>query len=309
MDTWVATPGRIIRREEERPSLRHKILGKPLAVRELPLGTHRTPGATTWTMKKTSLTIAFLTVSGLAGAATITTTTAAPTWPDESLLSIVAPPNGNHLTAKDPRPCYTEDLAPYFDVPLGQHSMAMAQFSYGWHVRNPACTTLGSYDSRYEELCPPIDKDTWCRFSTAPEAADVLPAYSAYGSSASEWWQAHSVSAVALARRCPWNWWWAAFNVDVERSRADQIPMGSVMLNDTLKFAQCYAEAHATASREPAAPAATSGPEARPGSGTAAGAVATGGAALPESGGRGRGDAMGVWMAWGLAALAVTSVC
>lgn len=250
-------------------------------------------------MKKAHVALPLLTASGLAGAVTTTA------WPDASILSIVAPPNTDHLTAEDPQPCYTEDLKSYFDVPLAPHSVVMAQISYNWAMRDPVCTQFPEVP-RYEELCPPLDKDAWCRFAAAPEAAGVLPAYSAYGSAASEWWRAHSASAVAVASRCPWNWWWAADNVD-DPARGKP-PVAWEILKFTIMEAQCYAEAHATPSGESGAPAATSGPQARPGSGTAAGAVATGGATLLENDGLGRGGAMGGWMAWGLAAAAVVSV-
>lgn len=271
-----------------------------LVVRELPPASHRPRPATTWAMKKASLTVPLLAASGLAGA-----TTAA--WPDASILSIVAPADNAHATAADPEPCSTEDLARYFVVPLGSHDLVMAQIAYMLRHLDPPCSSLKPYPPRDQERCPPLDKDTWCRFSTAPEAADVLPAYSAYGSSASAWWEAHSASAISLARRCPWSWWRAASEADLSRSGPDEAPWGSKQLNGTLLFAQCYAEAHATASGEPAAPAATSGPEARPGSGTASGAAATGSATLPENGGLGRDDAMGRCMSWGLAAAAVAA--
>lgn len=254
-------------------------------------------------MKKAHVALPLLAASSLAGA---TTTTIATAWPDASILSIVAPPNDNHISAKDPEACQTEDLKSYFDVPLGPHSMVMAQLSYIWRVRDPVCTQFPE-SPRYQELCPPLDKDLLCGFAAAPEAADVLPAYSAYGSANSEWWQAHSASAVAVASRCPGNWWWTAVQLD-ERYRPGQAPEGWAMLNGTIMEAQCYAEAHATPSGEGVAPAATSGPQARPGSETAAGAVATGDATLPENDGLGRGETMGVWMVWGLAAAAVASV-
>jgi hypothetical protein len=81
------------------------------------------------------------------------------------------------------------------------------------------------------EGCFPA-KERWCEFTTVAPTY-VMSDYSTYGSQASSWWAARSSAAVALASKCSYEWFDAAY----------EVPGAAAWLNDTIMFAACHEEA------------------------------------------------------------------
>ncbi|KAK6852066.1 hypothetical protein PG995_012191 [Apiospora arundinis] len=117
-----------------------------------------------------------------------------------------------------------------------------------------------------------LAKDEWCGFATAAPNTGVLSAWSSLGSAASAFWEPKSSAAASLARECPNRWFDASLD----------FPLGAVVLNETIMFAACHAEAQAqllpggaaasttSIEQQPTATPAASGVGASPASGATA---------------------------------------
>lgn len=156
---------------------------------------------------------------------------------DSTAHEILLPTEVPEVEGPDPWLCPASNLTQFFDVPFPPPDLYEAMLDYGDDYREQ-CTITGT-EALYG--CFP-SKDHWCQITTAAPP-DALVDYLSYGSAASVWWEEHSSSALDLATRCPDNWYNAMFD----------IPGGDIMLNLTLIFGACYADALATTSSEAAA--------------------------------------------------------
>jgi hypothetical protein len=196
------------------------------------------------------------------------------------LHPIVAPTKRPNVTTTDPWTCVTESIRDlYFNPPRPSGALDDAHYSYGVQLLE-TCRTTGVFEYRTD--CDFPDKTLWCGITTALPAS-LLPAYSAYASSAWSWWSAHSSSAVRVAQECPLLWYQIANNV---------VPGGAVWMNHTLINAECYAEAHQTVT---GSRSLATGPTATPGQGatsvsapasTSASVLPTQTSSVPSSGGK-----------------------
>ncbi|KAG9229566.1 hypothetical protein BJ875DRAFT_474531 [Amylocarpus encephaloides] len=134
---------------------------------------------------------------------------------------------------RDPWQCITENITQFVDVPKPTGSLLSALQSYGDKLIE-TCTPTETVITA-PPLCPFPAKSLWCGFTTAAPSA-VLSAYTSYGSSASSWWAAKSSAAASVSKSCPVTW---------ERVFAET-PGGEAYWNNTLVFAECYADAHPT---------------------------------------------------------------
>ena len=167
----------------------------------------------------------------------------------------------------------------YFNPPRPSGALDDAHYSYSVQLLE-TCRTTGVFEYRTD--CDFPDKTLWCAITTALPAS-LLPAYSAYASSAWSWWSAHSSSAVRVAQECPLLWYQIANNV---------VLGGAVWMNHTLINAECYAEAHQTVT---GSRSSATGPTATPGQGatsvsapasTSASVLPTQTTSVPSSGGK-----------------------
>jgi len=136
-------------------------------------------------------------------------------------------PTTTPTVTRDPWECVTEKIPGYFQVPKPTKSLEEAIFSYA-RSHHP-CTETES------RKCRMADKTQWCGFQTAAPLS-LLPEYSSYGNTASEWWASQSSNAVSVARKCPNSWYDAG----------TQHPANMGWLNLTIVMAECYADAHVT---------------------------------------------------------------
>jgi len=224
------------------------------------------------------LLIGVLSASAHVAHAATTSGTSQPAW--AALLPTVIPPEDDHWQ------CATETFSPYFQVPKPTADVLTAMQSYFSKLRSESCTLTGA-----DELdCPYPDATRWCGI-TSTMATSVSAAYSAYGSSASSWWAAHSSRALELARDCPVGWY-------AEKEWSGQ----ATWLNNTIIMAECYAAAHTAGASITKAPTATP----RPGvTGTSTPAKTTS-TSTSSSRGRGQAEAPGIWaiVGGGVAAVA-----
>lgn len=130
----------------------------------------------------------------------------------------------------DPWICPASNLTRFFDVPYPSPELYEAIVDYNREAFD-SCTVTG-HERKHE--CFP-SKDYFCGITTAAPATALID-YSSYGSAASSWWHANSREAFDLVADCPSNWYSAMFD----------IPNGNVMLNLTIMFAACHAEARQT---------------------------------------------------------------
>ncbi|RYP56582.1 hypothetical protein DL771_011761 [Monosporascus sp. 5C6A] len=177
-----------------------------------------------------------------------------------AMLQTLLPTEAPTVTMSDAWECVMENLTQYFDVPTPTGSLFDAMDSYAFELFK-----VYMYVNRTRPAVVPVPQPSlWCGFSSAAPSS-VLPDYSSYASEASSWWSAHSSAAVSLAEQCPEGWYDAMTNT----------PNGQLLLNDTIIFAGCYAEAHPTSGASSSGLTVTSS---RPGS------IATPGPGAPESG-------------------------
>jgi len=156
-------------------------------------------------------------------------TNASPSITSDSLGALL-PSTPPSTETTDPWRCATENITQYFDVPTPTGALQTAMVSYGSELLQ-TCSSTGT-----DRLtCAFPDSTLWCAFSTVAPS-NVLTAYSAYASLASSWWSNHSSAAFSLAENCPIGWYKAASNSLV----------GFLLLNETIIFSGCYAEAHPT---------------------------------------------------------------
>jgi hypothetical protein len=120
------------------------------------------------------------------------------------LHPVVAPTKRPNVTTTDPWMCVAESIRDlYFNPPRPSGALDDAHYSYGVQLLE-TCRTTGVFEYRTD--CDFPDKMLWCGITTALPAS-LLPAYSAYASSAWSWWSAHSSSAVCVAQECPLLWY------------------------------------------------------------------------------------------------------
>lgn len=144
---------------------------------------------------------------------------------------IVLPSAEPTITTDDSWRCATKDILGFFEPPMPTGRLESALQDYGDIIQTCTYTGIKAFD------CPFPDKSLWCGFSTAGPTA-LLDEYISYGSTASAWWAPRSSAAISIARECPHSWW-------LHRSR---VSFGANHLNLTIIEAECFIEAHATAS-------------------------------------------------------------
>ncbi|KAL4724366.1 hypothetical protein ACLX1H_008980 [Fusarium chlamydosporum] len=161
-------------------------------------------------------------------------------------------PSERPAVTEDPIDCIFEDFYPYFSALTPNGSLSTALLSYA-DVLIKDCPLTDTDVMRLITCSYPALSD-WCSFSDhAPTT--LLPAWSTYGSSASSWWASNSAHAVKYARICKKKW----FNQMIG------VVYGSVRLNNTIHWGECYAQAHATLDGKVSATAtATTGMKATP---------------------------------------------
>ncbi|KAH6964511.1 hypothetical protein HG530_003878 [Fusarium avenaceum] len=161
-------------------------------------------------------------------------------------------PSERPAVTEDPIDCIFEDFYPYFSALTPNGSLSTALLSYA-DVLMKDCP-LTDTDVMGLATCPYPALSDWCSFSDhAPTS--LLPAWSSYGSSASSWWASNSAHAVKYARICKKKW----FNQMIG------VVYGSVRLNNTIHWGECFAQAHVTLDGKVAATTtATTGMKATP---------------------------------------------
>jgi hypothetical protein len=142
-------------------------------------------------------------------------------------------PTEKPVVVEDPVDCIFEDFYPYFSALTPNGSLSTALLSYG-DVLIKDCP-LTEVDVMGLPTCPYPALSDWCAFSDhAPTS--LLPEWSSYGSAASSWWGHNSADAVRFARVCKKKWFNAMIGV----------VYGSVRLNNTIHWGECYAQANPT---------------------------------------------------------------
>ncbi|KAK8137614.1 hypothetical protein PG984_003107 [Apiospora sp. TS-2023a] len=207
------------------------------------------------------------------------------TW-DSTIHSLVAPTGPPTATSED-WPCVTSDAVQYFKAPMATGDLLSALDSYGKSAMAPCMSTVQDFFG-----CMP-SKDEWCDFAKAAPTGRRLGL-----------WEPKSSAAASMAKECPNRWFYASL----------EDPIGPTLLNETIMFAACHAEAQgqqlllpggAVASTTPAEQQATATPAASGG-----GASPASGAAGPtptHNSGQGRVAVRGNWMIAG-AGLAVVVI-
>ncbi|CAG7562528.1 unnamed protein product [Fusarium equiseti] len=154
-------------------------------------------------------------------------------------------PTAKPTTSDNDVDCMFEDFYPIFSALTPNGSLSTALLSYGDELIKDC--PLTDEDVMGLPTCPYPAPSDWCAFSNhAPTT--LLPAWSFYGSSASSWWSEHSSYAVKYAHVCKKKWFNAMIGV----------VYGSVRLNNTIHWGECYAEAQAQATaRDQVGPAST----------------------------------------------------
>jgi hypothetical protein len=137
-------------------------------------------------------------------------------------------------TTRDSWECYTENIEQYFQGPDPSGALNKALFDYG-DILNADCTITIPSTGLVLPTCPFPGREKWCEFSTAAPSS-VMPAWSTFGSAVASWWAANSESVSSLAEYCPNRW----------KSEMAATPYGELWLNNTIAWAECYVEAHAT---------------------------------------------------------------
>jgi hypothetical protein len=141
-------------------------------------------------------------------------------------------PTEKPVVVEDPVGCIFEDY-PYFSTLTPNGSLSTMLLSYG-DVLIKDCP-LTEVDVMGLPICPYPALSDWCTFSDhAPTS--LLPEWSSYGSAASSWWGHNSADAVKFARICKKKWFNAMIGVFY----------GSVRLNNTIHWGECYAQANPT---------------------------------------------------------------
>ena len=161
----------------------------------------------------------------------VATITPPPTAPI-TLMPRLAPSIGS--TTRDEWQCYTENIDQYFKGPNPTGDLEEALLDYA-DVLNADCTITVPETGTVLPTCPFPGKEKWCAFPTAAPSS-IIPAWSTFGSAVSSWWAAHSSGASSLARYCPNRW----------RQIMTETPYGELWLNDTIAWAECYADAQPT---------------------------------------------------------------
>jgi len=222
--------------------------------------------------------------------------TIANAWTDSAVHRTVLPTDIPPGTSYDPWECALANLTQYFDPPQPTGSLLSAIESYAVKLGD-ACTIMDVVD-RLQGGCYPSHDDL-CKFTTAAPAS-LMSDYSLYGSAASVWWAAHSSNAVFHATDCPEKWFNAMY----------EFVNGRYLLNDTINYAACYADAISTttfASSNPISTSSVATAVTRPGvTGVATASVTP----TATSGVEGRGEELGIWVlaGAGLAAAAANSM-
>lgn len=145
-------------------------------------------------------------------------------WPDSQLHLTILPTTLDFDGPSDDPSCRSVNLSPFFDPPRPSGHLLEYIEEYGNELVQLCHLTRTSPNDN----CFP-SKERWCEFtSVAPTY--IMSDYSTYGNQASSWWAAKSSSAVALASKCPNDWFDAAY----------EVPGGAAWLNDTIMFAACY---------------------------------------------------------------------
>ncbi|KAJ4110264.1 hypothetical protein NW768_012024 [Fusarium equiseti] len=143
-------------------------------------------------------------------------------------------PTAKPTTSDNDIDCMFEDFYPIVSALTPNGSLSTALLSYGDELIKDC--PLTDVDVMGLPTCPYPALSDWCAFSDhAPTT--LLPAWSSYGSSASSWWSEHSSYAVKYAHVCKKKWFNAMIGV----------VYGSVRLNNTIHWGECYAQAEAEA--------------------------------------------------------------
>jgi hypothetical protein len=141
-------------------------------------------------------------------------------------------------TTQDPYECATESLTEFFEPPRPTGDLSSAIQSWGLALGEEEPCTLKGLDATLN--CPAVESARWCQFTTAaPES--VLPAWSEYVSSASNWWAERSATAVQLASQCPRGWYNAIMGMGAASQR----------LNGTIITGQCLSGPNEAAEASP----------------------------------------------------------
>ncbi|KAK7954799.1 hypothetical protein PG988_015493 [Apiospora saccharicola] len=146
------------------------------------------------------------------------------TW-DSTIHSLVAPTAPPTATSEGWR-CVTSDAVQYFKAPKATGELLSALDSYAKSAMAPCLSIVQDFYG-----CMP-SKDEWCDFAKAAPTG-VLPAWSSLGSAASAFWEPKSSAAASMAKECPNRWFYASL----------KDPIGPTLLNETIMFAACHAEA------------------------------------------------------------------
>ncbi|KAK8131885.1 hypothetical protein PG999_000058 [Apiospora kogelbergensis] len=199
------------------------------------------------------------------------------TW-DSTIHSLVAPTEAPTVTSSEDWRCITSDAVQYFKAPMATGDLLTALDSYAKSAMAPCRSTVRDFWG-----CA-LEKDEWCDFSTAAPTS-VLSAWSSIGSAALAFWEPRSSAAASLAKECPMRWFDASLDS----------PIGGIVLNQTIMFAACHAEAQL-----PGGPASTTSagqPTATPASGAVASPASA--AAMPtptHDSAQGRVAVLGNWV-------------
>ena len=197
---------------------------------------------------------------------------------DSTIHSLVAPTEAPTVTSSEDWRCITSDAVQYFKAPMATGDLLTALGSYAKSAMAPCRSTNRDFWG-----CQ-LEKDEWCDFTTAAPTS-ILPAWSSFGSAASAFWEPRSSAAANLAKKCPMRWFDASLDY----------PLGSGVLNQTMMFAACHAEAQL-----PGAASTTSvqQPTATPASGDVASPASS--AVMPtpthDNGVQGRAAVPGNWV-------------
>ncbi|RFN52979.1 hypothetical protein FIE12Z_2750 [Fusarium flagelliforme] len=143
-------------------------------------------------------------------------------------------PTAKPTTSDNDVDCMFEDFYPIFSAITPNGSLSTALLSYGDELIKDC--PLTDVDVMGLPTCPYPALPDWCAFSDHVPTT-LLPAWSSYGSSAWSWWSEHSSYAVKYAHVCKKKWFNAMIGV----------VYGSVRLNNTIHWGECYAQGQAQA--------------------------------------------------------------